>query len=116
MGSPITWFEIAVPSPEQAAKFYAELFGWHTESPGGGYFLVDTHSGRGMNGGITEPGVRAGTRSLFYAQGPDIQALLDKAGSLGGSDRGAGHRDPRHGHVCLLLRPVGQPGGSAAGS
>ena len=85
MGNPITWFEIVGPKPEQTATFYSELFGWHTETAEGGYILVDTHSGHGMNGGIAEPPPQGRPGSLIYAQGPDIESLLDKAGSLGGT-------------------------------
>jgi uncharacterized protein len=83
MGNAITWFEILGADPEKTAAFYAELFGWHTETVEGGYILIDTHSGRGMNGGIGDvpPGGQAGTP--FYVQAPDIQAMLDEANKLG---------------------------------
>jgi len=85
MGNPITWFEMIGADPEKKAAFYAELFGWHTESMEGGYITIDTHAGSGMNGGVTAPQPQApGTvRSVFYAEAPDIQAKLDEAGSLG---------------------------------
>ncbi|TMM21482.1 MAG: VOC family protein, partial [Actinobacteria bacterium] len=84
MGNPITWFEIIGPDPEKTAAFYSELFGWHTDAIEGGYITLDTHAGRGMNGGITTPQGQAANRSIFYAEAPDLQPLLDKAGSLGG--------------------------------
>ena len=83
MGNPITWFEILGPEPETAATFYSELFGWHTQTVEGGYVLIDTHSGSGMNGGIGNPpdGGKPGT--MFYVGDPDIQTVLDKAVSMG---------------------------------
>jgi predicted enzyme related to lactoylglutathione lyase len=87
MGNPITWFEILGKDPEKTASFYSELFGWHTETVEGGYILIDTHSGRGMNGGIMEPPPQARPGTLFYAQDPDIQKVLDKANELGGQTR-----------------------------
>jgi predicted enzyme related to lactoylglutathione lyase len=83
MGNAITWFEILGPDPEKTASFYSELFGWHTETVEGGYVLIDTHSGRGMNGGIGEAATEGGAGTVFYVQGPDIRALLDLAESLG---------------------------------
>ena len=83
MGNPITWFEILGPNPERTATFYSRLFGWHTETMEGGYIVIDTHSGRGMNGGIGQPAADGKPGSILYAEGPDIQGLLDKAGSLG---------------------------------
>jgi predicted enzyme related to lactoylglutathione lyase len=84
MGNPISWFEILGPDPKKAAAFYSELFGWHTETVEGGYVLIDTHSGEGMNGGMSQPASGGHPGSVVYAQGPDIQAMLDKAVSMGG--------------------------------
>jgi uncharacterized protein len=83
MGNPITWFETVGPDPERRAAFLAELFGWHTETAEGGYILFDTHSGRGMNGGVSEPPPGAPPGSIFYVEGPDIQGMLDRANELG---------------------------------
>jgi uncharacterized protein len=84
MGNPITWFEINGPEAEQTAKFYSEVFGWHVDSiPDQGYQLVDTHSGKGFNGGIGQTREGQSPHSVAYAEGPDIQALLDKAEKLG---------------------------------
>src|SRR6266496_6020869 len=83
MGNPISWFEILGPRPAETAGFYSELFGWHTESVEGGYILIDTHSGRGMNGGVSEPPPDAPPGSIFYVEGPEIQGMLDRASGLG---------------------------------
>jgi len=83
MSNPITWFETVGPDPKRRAAFLAELFGWHTETAEGGYILIDTHAGRGMNGGVSEPPPGAEPASLFYVEGPDIQATLDRANELG---------------------------------
>jgi uncharacterized protein len=85
MGNPVTWFEINGPQPSKAASFYAELFGWHTQPVEGGYILIDTHAGSGMNGGIGTPPQGRPPHTIFFVQGPDIQALLDRATSLGAS-------------------------------
>jgi predicted enzyme related to lactoylglutathione lyase len=84
MDNPVTWFELVGPEREQTAKFYAELFGWHTESlPEFEYVLVDTHAGRGINGGFgASPDGRASVS--FYVQCTDLQGALDRAASLGG--------------------------------
>jgi predicted enzyme related to lactoylglutathione lyase len=83
MGNPITWFETVGPDPEKRAAFFAELFGWHTETVEGGYILIDTHSGRGMNGGVSEPPPDAQPGSIFYGEDADIQAKLERANALG---------------------------------
>lgn len=84
MGNPVVHFDLSGPDPELAAKFYGELFGWHLQSMKEmDYWLIDTHGGRGINGGIMQ--TREGQEPFvtFYAEGPDIQALLDKAESGG---------------------------------
>ena len=124
MGNPVTWFEILGPDPAQTANFYGELFGWHTETVEGGYILIDTHSGRGSNGGIGTPHPNGQPGSIFYAQGSDIQALLDKAESLGGktvmpvTEVGdmvtyATFNDPWGNLVGLMKGDEGDPGVSA---
>ena len=85
MGNPVTWFEVHGPEPEQAAKFYSELFGWSMQSmPESNYTLIDTHAGSGINGGIGQTREDQPPQSVFYAENPDIKALLEKAESLGG--------------------------------
>jgi predicted enzyme related to lactoylglutathione lyase len=83
VAAPVAWFEINGPKPDQTAKFFSELFGWHTETVEGGYVLIDTHAGRGINGGFGKPPEGQEAHSIFYAQTPDIQGLLDKASALG---------------------------------
>jgi uncharacterized protein len=83
MGNPVTWFELNGPEPERTSKFYSELFGWHMDTVEGGYILIDTHSGSGVNGGIGLTREGHAPHGIFYAEDPDIQAVLDKAESLG---------------------------------
>ena len=84
MGYPVTWFEVNGPEPTKASAFYAELFGWHTKPlPDANYTLIDTHSGSGINGGIGETRQGQPAHGIIYVEGPDIQALLDKAESMG---------------------------------
>jgi uncharacterized protein len=82
MANAVVHFELNGPNPEQAAKFYSELFGWHTQSVPGDYIVIDTHAGSGINGGIGKS--QDGKPSVvFYVEGGDIKALLDAAESLG---------------------------------
>jgi predicted enzyme related to lactoylglutathione lyase len=79
MGNPVVHFEMSGPDGAALARFYADLFGWHTrEIPDAGYWLVDTHGGGGINGGIA--GIPdADPYATFYVQAEDPQALLDRA-------------------------------------
>ena len=86
MANPIVHFEVNASDATKLAPFYAELFGWHTETMQMGdvtYVLIDTHAGSGINGGIAQPPEGAPRTVTLYAEDPDIQAVLDKAVSLG---------------------------------
>jgi len=84
MGNPVVYFEIGGADDDTLRRFYSELFGWGLESlPPGGYTVVDTRAGAGINGGIGRSS--DGTPwSTFYVEAEDLQAVLDKAESLGG--------------------------------
>lgn len=84
MGNPVVHFEINGADGSALARFYGEMFGWKTQEVPG-YVIVDTNAGSGINGGIgtTQDGAPGGV--TFYVECPDLQATLDRAGSLGGS-------------------------------
>jgi predicted enzyme related to lactoylglutathione lyase len=84
MGSPVVHFEIGGPDDGPLLRFYGELLGWRlTRVPGGvNYTLVDTQGRGGVNGGIGRSGTGEPWAS-FYVEVDDLQAVLDKAESLG---------------------------------
>lgn len=85
MGNAVVHFEVGAADDVRLVTFYGELFGWGLEgAAGGGYTVIDTRGGHGINGGIgksqtSEPW------STFYVETDDLQATLDKAHSLGGT-------------------------------
>jgi predicted enzyme related to lactoylglutathione lyase len=83
MGNAVVHFEIGGPDDAPLAAFYGELFGWKLQPfGGGGYTLIDTNGGGGINGGIGRS--QTGEPwSTFYVETGDLQAVLDKAESLG---------------------------------
>ena len=85
MGNAVVHFEIGGPDDAPLVAFYKELFGWNLQPfPGGGYTLIDTNGGGGINGGIGKS--QTGEPwSAFYVEAADLQAVLDKAESLGGT-------------------------------
>lgn len=84
MADKVVHFEIIGDDSDALAKFYSELFSWHTETfPDPPYTMVDTHAGHGINGGIgSDP--QGGNRVTFYVAVDDMQATLDQAEKLGG--------------------------------
>jgi predicted enzyme related to lactoylglutathione lyase len=84
MGNPVVHFDISGPNLNELVTFYGTLFGWKIDLiPEMNYALIDTQGGKGINGGIGSP--PDGTSHVtFYAMADDLQAVLDKAESLGG--------------------------------
>lgn len=83
MGNPVVHFEIGGPDDQPLAAYYGELFGWGLQAMGGGgYTLIDTCGGTGIKGGIgkSQTGEPWAT---FYVEADDLQAVLDKAESMG---------------------------------
>ena len=83
MGNAVVHFEIGGPDDKPLIDFYGQLFGWDLKPfDGGGYTLIDTLGGSGINGGIGKS--QSGEPwSTFYVEAEDLQAVLDKATSLG---------------------------------
>ena len=53
MGNAVVHFEVSAPDDEPLVAFYGKVFGWELRAfPGGGYTLIDTRAGGGINGGI----------------------------------------------------------------
>lgn len=83
MGNAVVHFEIGGPDDQPLVAFYRQLFGWDLRSmPGGAYTLIDTRGGSGINGGIGKS--QTGEPwSTFYVEAGDMQAVLDRAESMG---------------------------------
>jgi len=85
MGNAVVHFEVGAADDGPLVAFYGELFGWGLQAfPGGGYTLIDTRSGGGINGGIGRS--QTGEPwSTFYVETDDLEATLELANSLGGA-------------------------------
>jgi uncharacterized protein len=82
-GAPVDWFEVLGSDAGRTQGFYTEMFGWTITEGEGGYGLVDTGVGRGIQGGI---GTAGDTRwATIYASVPDVEDALAQAEKLGGS-------------------------------
>lgn len=83
MGNAVVHFEFGAADDGPLVTFYGELFGWDLRAfAGGGYTMIDTRGGSGVNGGIGRS--QTGEPwSAFYVETDDPQASLDRANSLG---------------------------------
>jgi predicted enzyme related to lactoylglutathione lyase len=78
----VEWFEVATDKPEEAKKFYGELFGW-TYATGGQYNEVTTPGADHPSGGIFDSAGAFPSYAIFYVTVEDVAATLAKAETLG---------------------------------
>ncbi len=85
MPNPVVHFEIQSSGAGELQKFYADLFEWHVDASNPmGYGVVDTHTEKGINGGIA--GTDGGPNLVtFYVEVEDIDAKLKEAEERGAS-------------------------------
>jgi predicted enzyme related to lactoylglutathione lyase len=83
MGNPVTWFEVVGKDADALGRFYGGLFDWQLEDTPMNYKLVTT-GGEQASGGIGADPTGGPGHVTFYVEVDDLQATLDKAGSLGG--------------------------------
>ena len=84
MGNAVVHFEVGAADDGPLVAFYGELFGWGLQVGSGGYTMIDTRGGGGINGGIGRS--QTGEPwSTIYVETGDLQATLDQANSLGGT-------------------------------
>jgi uncharacterized protein len=83
-GAPVDWFEVLGADAERTRVFYTELFGWKVnEADFPGYGLIDTGTGRGIQGGL---GAGGDSRwATIYASVADVERALARAEALGGT-------------------------------
>jgi predicted enzyme related to lactoylglutathione lyase len=84
MPNPVTWFEVLGKDADGLARFYGDLFEWQMEDvPEQPYKLVTTDGDRPSAGIGADPSGGPG-HVTFYVEVDDLQAMLDKAETLGG--------------------------------
>ncbi|MCO1618754.1 MULTISPECIES: VOC family protein [Micromonospora] len=84
--TPVTWFEIGSDRPDEAQRFYSELFGWSFDEqggPGGSYRQTAAGGGRGIGGAIRD--TDTGNYAIFYAQVADVAETCRRAETAGGT-------------------------------
>ncbi len=79
----VEWFEVATDRPEEAQKFYGELFGW-TFGGDGAYSHITTPGSEKPEGGLFDSKGGFPGYAIFYVTVEDVAATLAKAEALGG--------------------------------
>lgn len=83
MPHPVVYFEIGCGDIARTQEFFSSMFGWNIRDAGPAA-TIDTGSREGIQGHITALGHEPLHYTMFYVEVDDVQALLDKATSLGG--------------------------------
>jgi predicted enzyme related to lactoylglutathione lyase len=83
MGQPVVHFEIGCRDSVKASDFFSSLFGWNMQAMGS-VAMINTGAQSGIQGHVTALGHEPHRYTMFYVQVDNVQAYLDKAGSLGG--------------------------------
>jgi uncharacterized protein len=84
MANPVMQFQILSKDPDQAAKFYSELFGWKVDANNPmGYRRIDTGSKEGIQGGIWPAPPQAPTFAQLFIAVADVKSSAEKAVQIG---------------------------------
>ncbi len=78
----VEWFELGTDKPEDAKRFYGELFGW-TYASDGRYSEVTLPGAHRPEGGVFDSQGEFPNYAIFYVTVEDVPATLAKAESLG---------------------------------
>lgn len=81
----VNWFQIGTDRPQEAERFYGDLFGWTFGADGSAgrpYQTIATGDGRPA-GGLSDTGGKEPNHAIFYVVVRDVAATLAKAESLG---------------------------------
>ena len=80
MAPTVNYFEIGTPNPEEAQRFYGDLFGWTIGDPSPvGYRMVNRDAG----GLWDTTGLGGASWAVFYVQVDDVAATIAQAEVLG---------------------------------
>lgn len=86
MGQPVLQWQIISKNPDQAVDFYCRLFDWSVNTDNAlGYRMIETHSGRGAEGGVWPCPPEGHPTVVLYVAVDDVAAYVEKASQLGAS-------------------------------
>lgn len=109
MPNPIVHFEIMGKNGEKLQAFYARLFGWKIDAnnPMNYGLTLTREKERGIDGGIGQTDEKMPSYVTCYAQVDNLQAYLDKAVNLGGTEVVPVTELPNMVTYCLFKDPEG---------
>jgi predicted enzyme related to lactoylglutathione lyase len=106
MPQPVVHFEIGCRDSAKTSEFFSKMFDWKIEQMGPAG-MINTGSTEGIQGHITALGHEPHNYVTVYVQVDNLQAYLDKAGSLGGKTLVPPQEVPGMGSFAWLADPEG---------
>ncbi|MEU9842510.1 VOC family protein [Actinomadura sp. NPDC048032] len=80
----VTWFQIGTDAPEEARRFYGDMFGWNFGADGDGYDLVSYPGAEVPSGGISHEPDASRNHAMFLVLVEDVDAVCDQTVKTGG--------------------------------
>src|SRR4051812_36991103 len=101
-------WQIVAKEPESVTRFYSALFGWTVQTNNAlGYRMVDTASGRGINGGVWPSPPEGHNLVQLFVEVDDVDAYLAKAAKLGATIVVPKTELPDGDALAIVLDPAG---------
>ena len=108
MPNPVIHWEIAAKDAAALQAFYRELFGWEIETGSmRNYGIVRSGGPNAIGGGIMQTEGQMPPYMTVYAQVDDVQASLEKAVALGGTQVVPPTEIPGMGRFAMFTDPEG---------
>jgi predicted enzyme related to lactoylglutathione lyase len=81
----VTWFQVGTDAPEEARRFYGEMFGWtFSGDPDGGYDLISYPGSEMPSGGVSHEPDASGNHAMFLVLVQDVEAACELTVKCGG--------------------------------
>ncbi len=112
MGRPVMQWQIVTKNPETLTNFYASVFDWKVNADNPlNYRMIDTASGRGINGGIWPAPPEANSFVQLFIEVDDMTRYFEKASAAGATVIIPPQKLPGGDEMAILHDPEGIPFG-----
>ncbi|HEY8478704.1 MAG TPA: VOC family protein [Spirillospora sp.] len=79
----VAWFQVGTDRPEEARRFYGDLFGWRFEA-GDHYDMVSYPGSPVPAGGVSHEPDASANHAIFMVLVEDVEAVCEKVAEIGG--------------------------------
>ncbi|TDB86679.1 VOC family protein [Actinomadura sp. KC216] len=82
----VTWFQVGTDAPEEARRFYGDMFGWKfaLDPDADGYDLVTYPGADAPSGGISHEPDASRNHAMFLVMVEDVEAMCAQTEKNGG--------------------------------